>query len=1364
MQAPDEPGRTPTLAVGGGFARVLLRLAVWTGWSATVLALSLGCAYLVLRHAIWPDIDRWRPQIERLLSQVVDAPVSIGELQSGFDGLRPSLRARAIRVGSGDDVPLTIEQASAVVSLRSLLTGSPSLVTLEVERPVIRVERLERRRFAIAGALVDFDRPGRSAELALVLASRAFSVRNARFDWRDRLGSEPMVIAGVDLHSASDGGHHHLSLRAPAIGQGVQQLEIAFDFKVAPGADPTDWRVWHGEAYGSAFQIQFAPLAQTLRGWLAPQGEPPLAVISGSGPLKTWARFEQGRLTEIFAKTFTESIEVSAGTGRAALRSLTLEVGAQPLNASRWIVTPRRLSAIDAGGFAFALDERSVQRIELDTSHMIARAGQLTWRGFDAARLLETARRLPWRNEWTAQLAQFSISGRISTAGLRWDLDEATYAVSLAFERLSVRRQPERPPRGGDSRMAPADQRPSFANLTGTAEFNDRSGRVQLESVNTVLRWPGVFNDPVLQLSSLRGELGWLLEDDPSSPVPRLAELRAQGLSFANADAAGEVTGVWRAGGRTGRGVVDMEGRLDRANAARVVRYLPAVVAAPVRAWVGRAIGAGVASGTRAQLRGDLADFPFRDPSLGVFRIETRVDQTVLAHTPGWPLIERVRGSLVFERAGMIFNGDGGDMLGVRIGPVQARIEDFAKPVLTLEGEANGATRQMLRVLEQSPLRNRLAEPIAHWQMEGATRLALSLEIALARGGAIDWRAVADVRDNRLRVDAALPWFESVNGRLLMDASGLRSQDPVAAGVLGGFSRWQINAPNAGPIQIDAHGDLDAGQMAALAGPAWREALEGQVEWRGSLRLDGMQWRGRFESDLRSMASRLPEPLRKARGEAWQLGIDWQRTGSGKAADTTTISVALRDDVRMVVSGATGGRSSVWRGALAVGGMPQMPAAGFAIDLRVPSLDADAWQSWLDKPAAPASSPSDASAAGSQPPAAGGIPIDRLTLIAPALAISGKTLSRVVLGASRTGGRWRANIHSGEVEGHFEWLPPKDGALDGAVLARLAMIRIPRGAQRDVEAMLDAGPKRLPALDVEAERLILSDRELGRLSLLAENAADGEHPTWRLQRLKVEHPGGTLDARGVWASAREGRRTTTLDFRLDVRDPPKMLETFGVRGALTGGGPASLAGEVSWRGSPLAIDYPSLAGRVDIQVGKGQFLKTEPGLGKLIGVLNLQSLPRRLSLDFRDVFAEGFAFDDIRGGAVIEAGVARTDNFRMRGIQAQVQIRGETNLADETQRLRVEVRPELNAGLASLAYAAMANPAIGLGSFVAQWALRKPLQDMFAYEYDVVGTWDDPNVTERAKPRFDAMAEELKRPVNPRSAPADGQLPPAAPR
>jgi len=200
------------------------------------------------------------------------------------------------------------------------------------------------------------------------------------------------------------------------------------------------------------------------------------------------------------------------------------------------------------------------------------------------------------------------------------------------------------------------------------------------------------------------------------------------------------------------------------------------------------------------------------------------------------------------------------------------------------------------------------------------------------------------------------------------------------------------------------------------------------------------------------------------------------------------------------------------------------------------------------------------------------------------------------------------------------------------------------------------------------------------------------------------------------------------------------------------GGTGRITGDLVWRGLPMVWDTRSLAGQLALEVGRGQFLKADPGLAKLIGVLNLQSLPRRLTLDFRDVFADGFAFDRISGRVAITDGVARTDDLRMLGLAALVSIKGTADIGRETQNLTVEVVPQLNAGIGALAYAAAVNPAIGLGSLVAQFVLREPLQTLFAYTVDVRGPWADPQVMRRQRRLLGpAAVTEPTDPANPTS-------------
>ena len=177
---------------------------------------------------------------------------------------------------------------------------------------------------------------------------------------------------------------------------------------------------------------------------------------------------------------------------------------------------------------------------------------------------------------------------------------------------------------------------------------------------------------------------------------------------------------------------------------------------------------------------------------------------------------------------------------------------------------------------------------------------------------------------------------------------------------------------------------------------------------------------------------------------------------------------------------------------------------------------------------------------------------------------------------------------------------------------------------------------------------------------------------------------------------------------------------------------AELRGSLGWNGVPVALDYGSLGGELELHARDGQFLEIDPGIGKLMSLISLQQLPRRVALDFRDVFSEGFRFDRIDAGAHLQGGVMALRELRMRGSAADVRMSGEINLARETQALRVRVVPDLG-GSASTAVAAIVNPVAGVAAAIAQRVLKDPLGQIFAYDYDVTGSWQDPKVERIAK-------------------------------
>ena len=367
---------------------------------------------------------------------------------------------------------------------------------------------------------------------------------------------------------------------------------------------------------------------------------------------------------------------------------------------------------------------------------------------------------------------------------------------------------------------------------------------------------------------------------------------------------------------------------------------------------------------------------------------------------------------------------------------------------------------------------------------------------------------------------------------------------------------------------------------------------------------------------------------------------------------------------------------------------------------------------------------------------------DILAARATELIIMGRKLENVVVGASHDDNAWQANIDSAQASGHVSWNESRSGRGLGKVSARLASLIIPQASASDVSDLTEekSATTQIPALDIIADRFELGGKKMGRLELAANNARVNGQREWQISRLSIANPDGALNATGKWI-IRNGQNATSLNYKLDVADAGRLLERFGFANVLRGGR-GTMQGDLNWAGLPFSIDMASLSGQMELNMAAGQFLKVDPGAAKLLGVLSLQSLPRRLTLDFRDLFSEGFAFDGVVANASISHGVMYTDNFKMRSVTAAVLIDGSVDIVKETQNLNVVVLPEINVGAASVAYGLMVNPVIGLGTFLAQLVLRDPLTAAFTMEYQIAGSWKDPAISkvDRHNRKPNAMA------------------------
>jgi uncharacterized protein YhdP len=375
---------------------------------------------------------------------------------------------------------------------------------------------------------------------------------------------------------------------------------------------------------------------------------------------------------------------------------------------------------------------------------------------------------------------------------------------------------------------------------------------------------------------------------------------------------------------------------------------------------------------------------------------------------------------------------------------------------------------------------------------------------------------------------------------------------------------------------------------------------------------------------------------------------------------------------------------------------------------RLPSFDWDAWRNlW-----------------------SGGSPLMReRTMHLPTIWLQGLQVDRLWIfsrdfGAVSLSGKKRDNdaqlvVDGRAANGEVSWAGNGGGQLN----LKLARLYVPAAPPSVKVAADPSALESLPGVQAEVQDFRLNERELGKLVL----SAVPEGRLWRLQRLELTSPEYHAQIQGSYDLRAPGPRTA-LDVKLEVSD----IGAYFVRMKLPPGikkGKAKLEGKVQWAGAPFAFDLASLTGHLQLDAKQGQFARIEPGVGKLLGVLSLQALPRRLTLDFHDVFSQGFAFNQISATSDLNAGIASTKDFKMQGPSATVDLRGNVDLIKETQNLDVRVLPGLSDSLTVAG--AIVNPAIGVAAYLAQKVLRDPVDKLFASEYQVTGTWVDPTVTKK---------------------------------
>ena len=686
---------------------------------------------------------------------------------------------------------------------------------------------------------------------------------------------------------------------------------------------------------------------------------------------------------------------------------------------------------------------------------------------------------------------------------------------------------------------------------------------------------------------------------------------------------------------------------------------------------------------------------------------------------------------------------------------IKAEIPSLKGPVIVnVQGESKASASVFLNELRLSPVSNMLSGALEQASSTGTLTTRLKMSLPLADLEKTSLQGSVALSGNDIRMQSVLPVFERAQGSIQFteagfNLAGINAQflgGPIK--LEGGTRKLAPRSTEANPLiriqgQVTANGLRQAKEIPALSLLA--QHANGASNYTASLGFKGGQSELSIQSQLQGLALNLPTPLHKKADE--QVAFKFENTV--QSVSTSNPSTALRDQLQLTwgrslsasyLRDVSGADPRVIQGRWQVGENFAAPGVtlaetGVTASFNLPSFSVDDWVQVLSPPkSSPAWRPAQSSALSA---AAQSYLPTRMTLKANEVMVQGRQLRNVLVSGSREGSVWRSNLDAKEFSGYLEYRQPNNQNA-GRIYARLARLSLPPSADQTVESLLEDSPLSIPALDIVVEDLELRGKKLGRVEIeavntetsLPRNTASSE---WRLNKLNITLPEASFKASGRWVTSKDGTQQarTEMNFRLDVSDAGDLLTRLGTKDALRGGA-GKLEGQVNWQGSPMTLHYPSLGGRFNVNIGRGQFLQAEPGVAKLLGVLSLQALPRRLLFDFRDVFSAGFAFDTVRGDVLIQQGIASTRNLQMKGVNAVVQMDGSSDIERETQNLRVLILPEVDAGTASLLAGIALNPAIGLSTFLAQLILKQPLSRVNSQEFFIDGTWSDPKVTKVA--------------------------------
>ncbi len=897
--------------------------------------------------------------------------------------------------------------------------------------------------------------------------------------------------------------------------------------------------------------------------------------------------------------------------------------------------------------------------------------------------LLPVARWLP--EEWRAPMLALAPAGQVNGLEGRaaWAADAGglqELGIEASFEALG---------------LEPFGRWPGVSNLSGKIAGDLDGGSGEITSRTSRLSLPELFRAP-LSFDTLDAAFEWRRE--PGAFVLRLPQLDAE-----NADAVVSARGLLKIPAGEASPELDLDAVARQVSLAAAPRYLPVgIMPEQVVAWLDRALQAGRVPEARFEFRGPTRAFPFRDET-GVFRVDFDLEDGVLDYSPGWPAASGIDAAVRFENEGLYAEVARGELAGVQAGPVEAAIPDLARGELRVRGRAAGSLATMREFVLAADLLERIIGPgLDPAQVQGGSAEAeVDLELPLLALAQSRARVELEVRDGAIAYGFLGAPLQDINARLSIDNARVTAES-VRATVAGAAVTATVSVQSDGSVRVAGGGRMTDAQLARVLRLPLQQWMSGETPWQGHIAFPAPDTeeplRMEVVSGLEGMVVNLPQPFRKASGDTRRLRAQAEFGDSAYYDAVLEWDEALRATLRVEHAGPDTRLGVVPDGV--EGGVP-----GAVLSGAVTEIDLGGWLA-LEWPEQAGSGLGQAIAGG--------------RLLVGRLVTPWSHFEDLLVEAVHEESHWRLAVDAERAAGQLRIPHALYG--DDPLTARMDRLWFEPAARDEAAAEPDTAPGRVapslvPGLDLQVDDLRLGNIRAGSVSALVLHEGDG----FELVGLEGMGDGFLLKAQGR-SRLSDTVDASSLSLQLESDDVGQALDFMAFRPSMDAR-EGRFEASVEWQGGLRSDWLAAIEGTARIDIRDGTLVGVEPGAGRVFGLLSIQALPRRLALDFKDVFGEGTAFDRITGDFRIEGGDAYTENLVMRGPAADMGVVGRAGLVARDYDQTAVIAADLGRTL-PVAGTVVGGPVVGAALFILSELLRKPFEAQLTYR--ITGPWEDP--------------------------------------